>query len=528
MRRCAALFILLSCATSAGPAIGSEESQALSARGLIELNAGHAREALELFDRAVAADPTDVEVRYQRGATRAKLGNYSGAVEDLRAVLAAQPDFPAASLALGIALVENRQFDDAIPYLLQAQRNPELDAQASFYLGLAYLRSDRLDEAAQSFARARARDAALDLPAKYYEGVIAYRRHDMATASASFSAVESANPDSAIGREATQFLAVIRGGERAAYSAFGTLALEYDTNVTLGPSTSAVVPAGISGKGDWRFALAAGGTYVPLRRGPFSIALSYEFFQSVQFRLHEFDLQDNRPGIQLMLDFGPVFFGMLGRYDYYLLETDSFLQEATALPWVTLRESGFGRSEVYFRMQWRDYKENFINNPDVPPGQNPPFGFKALDAFYNFAGAQQILELGAPDRELRLGCQLGFTRPDQEGAEAFQYGSYEAEIAVRWPLPYAIIAEAGFRYEHQRYSPASAIPADVTPNLGPPFDQRRFDDDYRALFMVERPLPEINEHLFVNASWFGTFNNSTKALFEYDRQIGSAGLSVRF
>jgi tetratricopeptide (TPR) repeat protein len=522
MRRCAALFILLSCATSAGPAIGSEESQALSARGLIELNAGHAREALELFDRAVAADPTDVEVRYQRGATRAKLGNYSGAVEDLRAVLAAQPDFPAASLALGIALVENRQFDDAIPYLLQAQRNPELDAQASFYLGLAYLRSDRLDEAAQSFARARARDAALDLPAKYYEGVIAYRRHDMATASASFSAVESANPDSAIGREATQFLAVIRGGERAAYSAFGTLALEYDTNVTLGPSTSAVVPAGISGKGDWRFALAAGGTYVPLRRGPFSIALSYEFFQSVQFRLHEFDLQDNRPGIQLMLDFGPVFFGMLGRYDYYLLETDSFLQEATALPWVTLRESGFGRAELYYRMQWRDYKEDFINAPHPKPVP-PPFGFEALDAFYNFAGVQQIFDLGEGGRELRLGGQLGFTRPDQRGEEAFQYGSYQADIAVRWPLPYAIIAEAGFRYEHQRYAAASA-----DPRLGPPDGERRFDDDFRGLFMVERPLKEINEHLFVNAAWFGTFNNSTKVLFEYDRQIGSAGVTVRF
>jgi len=327
------------------------------------------------------------------------------------------------------------------------------------------------------------------------------------------------------GHEMNNFLGIIRAGERARYSAFGTVALEYDSNVTLGPSAGGVVPSGISGKGDWRFALAAGGHYVPFQRGPFSVALSYEFFQSLQFRLHDFNLMDNRPGVQLMLDLDPVFIAMLARYDYYLLETDSFLQEATALPWVSLREKGVGRTEMYFRMQWRDYKENFIQTPSDP---SQVFGFRALDGFYNFAGVQQIIELGDVDRELRLGYQLGFTRPDQEGSDAFQYGSNQFEIAVRWPLPYAIIADAAFRYEHQSYDPASAIPADQTPNLGPAFNKKRRDDDYRGFFMLERPIPEIYEHLFVNVAWFGTFNNSNKVLFEYDRQIGSLGVGVRF
>jgi len=524
MRRIAALAVMLSCAASAVPAAASEESQALTARGLIELNAGHSKEALELFDRAVAADPTDAEALYARGTTRAKLGNYSGAIEDQRAALALRPDYAPAALDLGAALIETQKYREAMPYLLQAQRQPELDAQASFYLGLAQLRDEQLDAAQQSFERARTRDPSLDLTVKYYEGVIAYRRHDLETARANFSAVEAAEPESAIGQESTHFLETIRSGERAAYSAFGTIALEYDTNVTLGPSSS-TVPSGISGKGDWRFALAAGGTYVPLQRGPFSVALSYEFFQSIQFRLHDFDLQDNRPAVQLMLDFDPIFIAMLGRYDYYLLETDSFLQEATAVPWISLREKGIGRTEMYWRMQWRDYKENFIS---TPPNPQDFFGFRALDGFYNFGGVQQVVELGEPGRELRTGVQMGLTRPDQEGQEAFQYGSWQTEISVRWPLPYAIIAEAGFRYEHQQYSGASIQNAADSPNLGPAFGERRVDDDYRGLFMLERPLPEINDHLFVNVAWFGTFNNSTKVLFEYDRQIGSLGVGVRF
>ena len=53
MRRAALVVLLLGC-VPAWPAAASEESQALSARGLIELNAGRTEQAMELFDRAIA------------------------------------------------------------------------------------------------------------------------------------------------------------------------------------------------------------------------------------------------------------------------------------------------------------------------------------------------------------------------------------------------------------------------------------------------------------------------------------------
>lgn len=504
MRRGAAVVLVLGCAWGAAPAGASPQSQALSARGLIELNAGHTQQALELFDRAVAADPSDPEVRYQRGATRAKLGDYSGAIDDLRASVAARPYFLPATLELGVALTEAGRYKEAEPWLLQAQRDPALDAQASFFLGITQLRLERYSDAEQSLARARARDPSLDLATEYYEGVIAYRRNDAASAEAHFTTVQRTNPDSMMGREAAQFLAYMRRMRRAAYSAFGTVALEYDSNVTLGPSTT--VPGAISGQADGRVVLNAGGTYVPWSLGPASLAVSYEFFQSLQFHLTDFNLQDHRPAVQFMLDFDRVFIGLLGRYDYYLLETDSFLQEATAFPWVALREEGIGRTEVYFRAQWRHYYE-----------QN---SFGVLDGFYYYAGARQILDLGGPNRELWFGYQLGFTAPDDLGSDVYQYGSQQVEVALRWPLAYSINAETGFRYENQSYAAASA---QINPTGSP-----RRDNDYRAIVSFERPLSEINEHLFVNASWYGTFNNSNNVFFNYDRQIGSIAAEVRF
>jgi tetratricopeptide (TPR) repeat protein len=503
------------------PALANEESQALSARGLIELNAGRTQEALALFQRAVAADPSDVTARYQLGATRAKLGDYTGAIGDLRAVLAADPKLMPAALELGAALVETGEYQEAETWLLQAQRQANLEAQASFFLGLAQLRLGRLDSARENFARAGARDPSLALSAQYYEGVIAYRQQETDRAETLFNNVVNATPDSAIGRESVRFLENLRSARRATYSAFGAVALEYDSNVTLGPSTT--VAQAITGQADGRFVITAGGRYVPWTYKGAALEVSYEFFQSLHFDLTDFNLMDNRPAIQLSYDFGRVFVGLLGRYDYYLLGAESFLSEATVFPWLAVREDGIGQTQIYYRMQRRDYKNATTSS------QSPPAPFQVLDGFYNFAGVRQVIDLGAPGRQVWLGYQLGLTNPvgDQTNPldpntdpQAYRYGAQQVEVALRWPLPYEVLGEAGYRYEFQAYGPASAL-------INPDGDVRQ-DNDHRLIISFERPLPEIWDHLFVNAAYFGTWNDSSNVLFEYNRQIGSIGAEVRF
>jgi predicted negative regulator of RcsB-dependent stress response len=488
-------------------------------------------------------------VRYQRGVVRARAGDTNGAIEDLQRALELRPNFPTAALELAIALVDADRAGDAEAPLVQAQQVPALDAQASFYLALAELRLGRYELARTNFERARERDPSLTTATQYYEGVIAFRRRDYDAAEQQFTTVQRQNPETPMGRESAQYLTVIADSRANDYSAFGTMALEYDSNVTLGPTQT--VPGSVTGQGDWRYVLNLGGRWTPVRWGRFSASVAYEFFQSVQFELSDFNLTDNRPTVQLQYDFDWISIGLLGRYDYYLLGGESYLSEATGMPWVTIREEGFGRTEMYVRVQPRSFKAANCPPPSTTGPNSSCYG--ALNGIYSFVGTRQFFDLGNASRQLWVGYQLGNTSPQpgntpqQEfNRDQYQYGSWAVEAGVRVPLPFDVLGELAYRYEHQNYNIASGcfsfpeangnFPPQCIPNTQNMYPKgftttgltRRNDDDHRVIFVLERPLPEVWDHLSVVASYFGTFNDSNKPIFTYDRNIGSLALEVRY
>ncbi|HXQ21986.1 MAG TPA: tetratricopeptide repeat protein [Candidatus Acidoferrales bacterium] len=480
-------------------ASASEQSRRLYARGLVEFHTKRYATALDLFERAVAADPDDPYALYYRGVTRGRLGNYEGAVEDLRAVVARNAALRQAPLELGVALVQWGKYGEAIPWLEQAQRVPRLEARASLFLGVAQLRLERFDAALQSFARADEHDPSLHVAARYYEGVAAYRMGQWSTAEDHFGYVVATSPSSAMGREAATFLTDIRQGQvgHADYQVYGALGFQYDSNVVLAPSNEAVkTQFSISKQADGRFTLQAGGAYVAWRSEHAQLSVGYDFFQSLHFRLTDFNLQDHRPSAQIQYDTGFAQLGLLGRYDYYLLDTDSFLQEAVGLPWVTIPEGGFGSTELFYRMRRRDFFKLPYNG--------------LLDAFNHSAGVQQLFYLGAPDRYVSVGYRFDRDDPINAAGDPFGYDGNEMNVGIGWTFPSAINAEAGYVYRHEAYDSAS---------------NGRHDDDHQFVAAASKRL---TEHLMLTAAYFGTIDHSNQSEFTYNRHIGSLTLEVRF
>ena len=220
------------------------------------------------------------------------------------------------------------------------------------------------------------------------------------------------------------------------------------------------------------------------------------------------------------------------------------------MPWVTIREEGFGRTEMYVRVQPRSFKAAHCAAPSVDDGPGSPC-YGALNGIYSYAGARQFFDLGNASRQLWVGYQLGNTSPQpgntgrqQFDRDQYQYGSWAVEVGIRLPLPFDVLGELAYRYENQTYGPASGCFPDANGFVPPACENidfatypqgfnpagltRRDDNDHRVIFSLERPLPEVWDHLSVVASYFGTFNDSNKSIFTYDRNIGSLALQVRY
>ena len=504
MRRAITLGCVVACVVTAGVAAASEQSERLYSRGLVEFHADHFDKALALFDQAVAADPADIYAHYYRAVTRAHLNDMEGAVADLRIVLAAKPDLEQAQLDLGVALVQTGKYREALPWLKQAQQVPDLDGHASLFLGIAQLRLGELSSAQTSFERARTRDPKQELTARYYLGVTEYQLGKLSSSRDHFAYVAQASPDTDMGREANTFLERIQTVQaRWQYQAYGSLGFQYDSNVPLLNGTTSALPGIDNRQADGAMTIGLGGAYIPWQNDLITLSLGYDFFQSVHFDLVGFNLQDHGPSVQVSFDTNPVQFGVLGRYDYYMLENNSFLQEATALPWLTVPEGDFGRSEGYFRFRRRDFKNS---------------AYFVLDSLDYAIGVRQVMNLGSPDRYFSVGYQFDRNDPvvDQDnpipfGPNGYGYDGNEVNIGGGWLLPQSITANATVSYRRNRYKFVAS--------------EGRKDDEYMATVALSRP---IMQHLNLIVAYLGDYNNSTKSIFDYDRSMASVAMEVRF
>jgi len=518
MKRLSLLAISILClvARAAG---ASEQSKLLYSRGLVEFHAERLEKALQLFEQAVAADETDTYARYYRAVTRGRLNDVNGAISDLRAVVALQPDLEQAKLDLGVALIQANAYAEAVPWLEQAQHVPDLDARASLFLGLAHLRLGHFAIAREHFHRAAERDPQQSVAARYYQGVADYQEGRRSDAEQHFAYVTTASPDSVMGKEANAFLLKIREADRQRHQVYASVGFQYDSNVVLAPADAAIKSGvGISRQSDGRATMSLGGTYVPWQGKRAQLTVGYDFFQSLHFDLKEFNIQDHGPNIQWSGALGPVQFGLLGRYDYYLLDSDSFLQEATALPWVVISDGQSGRTELSYRMRRRDFKK-------------PSFAVR--DAFNHAASIRQYVYLNASgDRYVSLGYQFDREDPVISGklarehgnitefesiARSFAYDGNEVNGGIGWTFPERVSAEATYAYRHERYAQesAGAIPSGT----------RRSDNEHQLIVAARKRL---TDELSLVAAYLADFNNSNDSRFEYDRHIGSLAVEVRF
>lgn len=487
----------------ASGARASEESVALTFDGLEAFNSHRYEEAWGCFDRAVRSDGDDVTALYYRGITAARLAattesRLDEAIADLRSVRARRPTWPEVALELGIALTEAMEYRAALTELQVARGDPTLAARADFFSGLAYRRLNEGELAREHLGRATL-DPQLHAAAEYHLAIIAYEDHDWVTAARLFESVLATIPETEIGREARKFLALIRAKDGKAYHAYGSVAFAYDSNVALVPSDESDRDAlGVTNDADGRTTIALGGFYSPWSREAFQLTLGYEFSQQWYFDNSRFDLQDHRPTIQLTFRHDPIQYGIMGRYDYYRLANDDFLQEASALPWIRVLEGRAGYTELAYRFRYSDYLDD-----EFAP---------RLDALRHSIGIRQSVPLGSDNRLVWLGYRFEHSDARHHSGDVFAFDAHEVEAGVSLAIPVvAVGVNLGYRFRHEDYDDHAS--------------HGRNDDEHGVAVSLARP---ITDHVRATLGYLGTFNDSNQGIFAYDRHIVSLAAEVSY
>jgi hypothetical protein len=128
-----------------------------------------------------------------------------------------------------------------------------------------------------------------------------------------------------------------------------------------------------------------------------------------------------------------------------------------------------------------------------------------------------VLSLGAPGREAWGSFEVDSQDSTAPGGKLYEYDGIQAELALRWPLPWTTTAQLGYRFRREDYNDASAAFVPVGP--------ARLDREHRAGAALRK---DLNDMVSLVAAWFGTWKQSNKQDFEYDRQIVSLGVEVRY
>lgn len=494
-------------ALAASPAAANERSTILTSEAIVEFNAGNLVAAAAQVERAVQADPLDPYAYYYRGVIRGQRKELDAAIADLRRALQLKPDLGEARLDLGVALVERGDYDEARALLEDARSDPPLQANATLYLGIARLREGATEESLRYFATAATLDPKLDVVSRYYRAVAEDRLGRVNEARANFQAVVDADPNSQIGREATQFLAVLdRRGVPAVperrWRLFGGIGLDYDSNVSLETKNDPVPDE--EEKSDVNGNLRLGGRYSLWRGEHTAVSAGYEFFQRLYVTRTDANLQGHLPSLHFTGRWEFLRFGLIGRYEFYLLKTSAYLQRAEAHPWIAFQEGDWGRSEISYRFRWSDFFDSPPGRASVPgPGAEDD---QVLDSFSHEPRLRQYFFLFDPRRYLSLGYAYEWLDPTKSSGELFAYDANEVEVGAATPLVWEVSVAARYTYRRENYR-----------------NDDRLDQPHRILVLLRRPLAEW---LAVSVGYYGTIHKSNR--FPYNRHIVSVGLDFDF
>ena len=135
--------------------------EALAGLGALWCRTDKQKKGMSHLELVLTIDPRRINARYNLAVAYHKVGDFEQAILHLQQVLEESPKYPEARRGLaqarfsrGLILLQAKQPNDALPYLVGAVKMVTDDADIHFARGIAHMRLEQYVEAERSFAKA--------------------------------------------------------------------------------------------------------------------------------------------------------------------------------------------------------------------------------------------------------------------------------------------------------------------------------------------------------------------------------------
>jgi len=133
-----------------------------SARARVLLRLGRSDEAIVSLEKAVAANPSDQNLRLTYARLLVDIKEYDKARVEFEKLHQASPDDAELLYTLGLLSLEAQRLDDAEKYLMMLIRLDERDGEAQYYLGRIYENRKQYDKAIEWYEQVHVGDYQFD------------------------------------------------------------------------------------------------------------------------------------------------------------------------------------------------------------------------------------------------------------------------------------------------------------------------------------------------------------------------------
>ncbi|MFC1590495.1 tetratricopeptide repeat protein [Candidatus Omnitrophota bacterium] len=459
-------------------------------------------EALELLTELQAKDPRSSLIAYYLGLTYKQLQDLPAARPYLEAAVTLRPKIKNAIPALIDVLYQSDDTEEAMKWIVVAEKESITPAQTAFFKGLVLLKEgDDVDGAIEAFDSAAQLDSSLAETASYYQGLAQLQANRFDLARNTFQDVVSRDPTSDIADFADEYVDLITRKEDAAKPIRGSVgySFNFDDNVINRPNDQ-TLSTGIGRYRDWRQVATFQMDYNYKPTDNFGIKAKYSFYGAKQ--------------------------SDLGFYD---MMTHDFLLQPT----IYTKKASFMFPVRYNNMALNDklYLETVslgnVNNIIIDRSQMAQFSFYHNFKMYNWGTTRDNEDRNGNEWLWSTAYYYFFTR-DKKGFVNLKYTmNYEQTKGINWT------------YLGNRFSIGSVIPISKKIRLNligdyyaknfvktnTMYEKARFDDVLTVSNLLAIDLRKDTElqlqHTFVN-------NASTIGIYKYMRNVYSAGVKYKF